>query len=292
MGQAPSGYRDGYTGAYDTSSFNFENEAHDRAQDTASFDRPDGYPGRDDGWYGQEDGRGRRGGGHRKHSRSDDEADGYQSGRKRRWPIVTGSLVLLVVLVAAGGYLFWQYNQSQFYVGIDSKNDAVAIFRGTNQSLAGINLSSLYQDSALKASQLTANDRTELTQTISRSSVQDAQQKINQLAGEAMKCQQTYSRLASWHKANTSYKTYLTLKAQAAAHKTKPPAVVQPAGPMPIQLPSPDQCAPSTEFGIAPAALPAAGETEATAPAAATKPPAARPTTSPTATQKPTSAAG
>ena len=292
MGHAPSGYHDGYTGAFDTSSFDFESaDTQDRTRDTASFDRPDGFPDRDNGWFGQEEERGRRGGGgHRKRGRNDDEDDDYRP-RKRRWPIVTGSLVLLAVLVAAGGYGFWRYNKSQYYVGIDSKSGVVAIFQGTNQSLAGINLSSLYSDSTLKASQLTPDDQAELTQTISRSSVQDAQQKINQLAGEASQCRQTYTRLQTWQQANTKYQTYLAAKAQAAAHKTKAPAVVQPAGPMPIQLPSQDQCAPSTEFGIAPAALPTAGETEATAPAAptATKTPAAHATSSPTPT---TSAAG
>jgi len=284
MGQAPSGYQDGYTGAFDTSSFEFENtDTQDRIRDTAAYDRPDGYPGRDNGWYGQEDDRGRRGGGHRKRTRNDDEDDDYRS-RKRRWPIVTGSLVLLVVLVAAGGYGFWRYNKSQYYVGVDTKTGAVAIFQGTNQSLAGINLSSLYSDSTLKASQLTPNDQAELTQTISRSSVQDAQQKINQLAGEAKQCQQTYTELKNWQQANTNYKNYLTAKAQATAHKTKAPAVVAPAGPMPTQLPNQDQCAPSTEFGIAPAALPTQGETAATAPPAptTTKSPATHPTASPT----------
>jgi len=285
MAQGPSGYHDGYTGAFDTSSFEFENtDTQDRTRDTAAFDRPDGFPGRDNGWYGQEDERGRRGGGHRRKTRNDGEDDDYRS-RKRRWPIVTGSLVLLVVLVAAGGYGFWRYNKSQYYVGIDTKTGVVAIFQGTNQSLAGINLSSLYSDSKLKASQLTPNDQAQLTQTISRSNVQDAQQKINQLAGEAKQCQQTYTELKNWQLANTNYQKYLTAKQQATVHKTKAPAVVQPAGPMPTQLPNQDQCAPPAQFGIAPTALPTPGETAATAPPAAkpTKTPTAHPTTTPAA---------
>jgi len=291
MGQTPSGYHNAYTGAFDTSSFDFESaDTQDRTRDTAAFDRPNGFPGRDNDWYGQEEEQGRRGGGHRKRSRNDDADDDYRS-RKRRWPIVTGSLVLLVVLVAAGGYGFWRYNKSQYYVGIDSKTGVVAIFQGTNQSLAGISLSSLYSDSTLKASQLTPNDQAELTQTISRSSLQDAQQKINQLVGEATQCRQTYTALKNWQQANNNFKVYQAAKQQAAAHKSKPPAVVQPAGPMPTQLPSQDQCAPSTEFGITPTALPTPGATEATASAAptATNTPAAHPTGSPT--PSPTTAA-
>jgi protein phosphatase len=176
---------------------------------------------------------------------------------------VTSALVLLVLLIAGTGVGFWQYNQSQYYVGVTS-DGYVAIFRGTNQSLAGISLSSLHTRSTLKASMLTSSDQATLQQTISTSSVSDAQQRIDQLQAEADQCQQTYQHLTTWQSENLAYENYLTAKAQAAKNHAKAPAVVHNPGPMVAQLPDADQCAPSTAFGIPASALPAAAATAPT----------------------------
>ena len=148
----------------------------------------------------------------------------------RGWPIVTSALVLLVLLIAGAGVGFWQYNQSQYYVGVTS-DGYVAIFRGTNQSLAGISLSSLLTQSTLKASMLTSSDQATLQQTISTSSVSDAQQRIDQLVAEADQCQQTYQHLATWQSENLAYENYLVAKVEATKSHAKAPAVVNNPGP-------------------------------------------------------------
>jgi hypothetical protein len=202
--------------------------------------------------------------------------------RVPRWPVMTAAAALLVLLVVGGGVGFWRYNQGQFYVGVDT-NGNVSIFRGTNQDLAGISLSSLYSESTLKATMLTASDQAALTQTISQGSASDAHQKINQLAGEAVRCQQTYQDLAAWQKDNVAYQGYLTAKAQAAKNKAKAPAVVNNPGPMPTQLPDADTCAPSTAFGVPAAALPAQGVTPAEPASANASPTVTAATTPPAA---------
>ena len=70
---------------------------------------------------------------------------------------MTGALVLLVLLVGGGLYGFYRYNQGQYYVGVQS--GYVAIFRGTNESLAGISMSSLLQRSTLPVSELRTRKR-------------------------------------------------------------------------------------------------------------------------------------
>ena len=59
------------------------------------------------------------------------------------WPIVRSLVVLLLILIIGGGYLGWRYTQDQYYVGTDGGQ--VAIFQGVNQTVAGVNLSHVYQ---------------------------------------------------------------------------------------------------------------------------------------------------
>jgi serine/threonine protein phosphatase PrpC len=282
-------YRDGYTGAYDTSPFTTEQgNQKDRVRDTAAFERPDGYAGPDGdrGWGPEPDERGKRGRGHRaRHGRYDDGDDGFARSARRRWPVVTGALVLLVLLIGGGAYGFWQYNQRQFYVSV-SPQGFVSIYRGTDQSLAGISLSSIQSQSTLKASMLNSTDQATLRQTISANSLTDAQQRIDQLQTQVTNCQQTYTKLAAWQTQYLAYKAYLTAKATAAHTKAKAPAVVPSPGAMPAPLSDADACAPSTAFGIPVSALPTNGES---APPATTTSPS--PTPSASASAKSTAAA-
>ena len=63
---------------------------------------------------------------------------------RRRWPIVTTSLVVLLGVIIGGGYIAWRWSQDQYYVAADSKGQVV-IYRGINQRIAGISLSRPYQ---------------------------------------------------------------------------------------------------------------------------------------------------
>jgi hypothetical protein len=291
--QGQTDYRDGYTGAYDTSPFNLEQgDTTDRMRDTAAFDRSEGYPGPDGdrGWGPEPEEQSSRGRGHRaRHGRYDDEDDHFSRPGRRRWPVVTGALVLLVLLIGGGAYGFWQYNQRQYYVSV-SPAGFVSIFRGTDQSVAGISLSSLQSQSTLKASMLTSADQATLQQTISANSLTDAEHRIDSLQTQVNNCQQRYTELAAWQTKYLAYQRYLTAKAMATKTKTKAPAVVASPGAMPTQVPGADECATSTVFGIQASALPTSGES---APPATTASPSPTPSASvkSTATAKPTASA-
>jgi PPM family protein phosphatase len=293
----PTGYHDGYTGAFDAQEFDpsgfgpgdgrNDTDLRDRISDTAAFERPsDGFADLDDDRPAPESGnRGRRGGDHRAGRRRNDGGDDYGRTGRRRWPVVTGALVLLVLLIAGGGYGFWQYNQGQYYIGV-TPDGHVAIFRGTNENLAGISLSTLLGASTLKANMLTSNDQATLAQTISESSSGDAEQRIYQLQVAAKNCQTTYQQLATWQTQYMSYQNYLRARYLAAKAKAKLPAVVANPEAMPSPLPTATECAPSTAFGIATAALPTAQEGAA----AATPSGPATPPASPSATASGTAA--
>jgi protein phosphatase len=266
------GYQNGYTGAFDTSPLDagafergdWQQERDPRAdgrdgarmRDTASFDRADSFSGPDTD-PGQATGggnRGRRPGGHRAGRRRDNEDEGYGQRGRRRWPIVTAALVLLVLLVGGGGYGFWRYNQGQYYVG--AQNGYVAIFRGTNQTLAGISLSSLVQRSTLQVSELRSSDQTGLAQTISQDNVTDAQQLIDQLQGQVNTCRLQWQKVAAWPAANASYQAEL-LAASKSKGKIKVPPSDNP-GPQP-DAPDAANCASASALGVTiPVSQPAA----------------------------------
>jgi PPM family protein phosphatase len=273
-GAGRGGYSDGYTGAYDTTAFGpgaaGGGDGGGNGYDTASFDRADfdrlgvDADGAADGDPG--------GGRHRHRSRrdpgEDDGSDDYGHRGRRRWPIVTTSLVLLVLLLGGGAYGAWWYNERQYYVG--AENGYVAIFRGTNQSLAGINLSSLLTRSTLPVAQLGPTDQGTLAGTISKSSLTDAESLIDGLKTEVDQCHADWSALAAWQTKNVRYHNLL---AQAAASKAKVKPKVPPSDNPGARPPTPEaaDCAQAAEFGITASQLP--GATTATTP-----PPTAAPT--------------
>jgi len=76
---------------------------------------------------------------------------------RRRWPLVTTILVILVLVIVGGGFAAWRYTQSQYYVGTDGHQ--VIIYRGINQKIAGMSLSSVYQKTGIPLSQMPPNDK-------------------------------------------------------------------------------------------------------------------------------------
>ena len=273
----PAGRRDGYTGKFDTAPFEADGFGTGRF-DPAGFDdgRGDADPGDHEG--GRDSRRhSHRASRHRYEDDTDPDGDDFGHPVRRRWPIVTGALVLLVILLGGGAYGAWWYNQQQYYIGVH--NGDVAIFRGTNQSLAGISLSSLAVLTPVKVSQLGPTDRATIAQTISKSSVADAEALITSLQDGANRCHAQWTALAAWQTQTVKYQSELVTAAHSRP-KIKVPASDKP-GPLPA-VPDTASCAPASAFSIAPSALPAqAGGTARSA--------TPSPTPTPTPTPKKTS---
>ena len=213
---------------------------------------------------------------HRARRRADDDDDEYlqQHEGKRRWPIVTTLLVLVVLLIGGGLYGGWRYVQGQYYVGVQDGN--VAIFRGVNQNLAGISLSTLLQKTDVPISQVVVSSQGMIRQTIPASSLDDAKHVVSQIQTQVNKCRQQYQALAQWKVNEARYQNEL---AAFRAKRTKVAPKDNP-GPQPT-MPEAADCAPSSAFGIPATALP--GTTPTVTP---TVNPSTTPT--PTTTVRPT----
>jgi PPM family protein phosphatase len=222
----------------------------------------------------------------RRHRLDDDDDYAPQHDGRRRWPIVTTLLVVLVLFILGGLYGGWRYIQGQYYIGVQNGN--VAIFRGVNQSLAGINLSSLVQRyDNLPVAQVVPSDQGMIHQTITESSLTAAQSLVGQIQSGVTSCHQKWQQLVNWNTADQRYQQELALyKAQKTKTKTAPK---DNPGPQPA-TPDITECAAASAFGIPVTALPT-GQQPVTAPSTA---PSARSTStaSPRPSQSTTKAAG
>jgi PPM family protein phosphatase len=129
---------------------------------------------------------------------ADDDGDAGH-GHRRRLPLVKTALVLLVVLIVGGIYAGWRYTQSQYYVA--ESNGKVVIFRGINQSVAGISLSSVVRRYDIPVSALPAMDASTVRATIaSTSGLPGAQSTVQQIQQDYQHCQSAIKAVVAWEK--------------------------------------------------------------------------------------------
>ena len=170
---------------------------------------------------------------------------------RRRWPIVTTSLVVLLAVVIGGGYAAWRWSQNQYYVGTDSKGQEVVIFRGVNQHIAGISLSHPYHGTGINLTQVPPSYQQTVKATDAASSLNGAQAIVANIRSAVTKCQQGYTALRQWVAADNAYQAKVTL-ARRNHKSAKDIKAIQGPGPQPA---APPMCQPSTAFGISADAL-------------------------------------
>jgi PPM family protein phosphatase len=156
-----------------------------------------------------------------------DEADSSQYRRRRRLPLVKSALVILIVLIVGGAYAAWRYTQGQYYVA--AKDGKVVIYRGVNQSVAGISLSSVAQRFDIPVSMLPSMDANGLQATItSPSGLVGARRIVDSIRADYLRCHNAYVALHKWQQ--TPPKTVkTTVKGKTTTKKVKPPKPTIPA---------------------------------------------------------------
>jgi len=179
-----------------------------------------------------------------------------RSGR-RRWPIVTTSLVVLLAVVGGGAYIAWRWSQDQYYVGADSKGEVV-IYRGVNQHIAGVSLSRPYHQTGIKLDQVPSSYQQTLKATDPANSLSGARAIVANVQNAVSTCRQAYLDRKTWVAKDHLFQVYKAAVVVASRqHKKPPPAVADPGSQPP---PAGSGCPASTVFGIAAADLvPATG---------------------------------
>ncbi|MFE2771331.1 PP2C family protein-serine/threonine phosphatase [Microbacterium resistens] len=101
---------------------------------------------------------------------------------RRRIGWIAGAAAIIVLLAAAlfGGY---SWTQTRFFVGADE--DTVVIFRGIQQDIGPISLSSVYEDTGIRLRDLPQFDRSRVTETVTARSLEDAQSIVERLRDSA-----------------------------------------------------------------------------------------------------------
>ena len=99
--------------------------------------------------------------------------------RRRRitWLV---AIAVAIIAIVVGVILAYQWTQSHYYVGADK--GTVAIYRGVQQDLGPIHLSSVYQDTEIQLSDLPSFNRQQVEATISASNLNLAREIVDRLA--------------------------------------------------------------------------------------------------------------
>jgi serine/threonine protein phosphatase PrpC len=184
----------------------------------------------------------------RSHRAAPKRAGRTRSGRRRRWPIVTTALVVLLAAIAGSIYGFLRYAQTQYYVGANGQGQVV-IYRGIKEVVAGYSLSHQYKTTGIPLAQVPSNYQATVKATDPASSLTAAEQIVSNIRSAITLCHQQYTALAGWASSENTYRERVAL-AERNHQSTK-------NIPVPKQQPPPQgaMCAPSSAFSIQPTNL-------------------------------------
>jgi PPM family protein phosphatase len=162
----------------------------------------------------------------------EDEDSGAPDHRapRRRWPVVTTILVILLIVIVGGSYAAWRYTQSQYYVGTDGKQ--VIIYRGVNQKVLGMSLSSVYSKTGIALSQVPANDKPAVLSATAPGSLTDAQKTVNSIR-QTITCNNYDAAYTRWAALPTTRSVTVTVHGKKQTRTepvTRPPAPKTPTG--------------------------------------------------------------
>lgn len=157
----------------------------------------------------------------------EDAADESFDEPRRRWPVVTSILVVLVVLITAGLYFGYRGIQGNYYLAADGTH--VSIYRGISQKIAFVSLSSVYKKTDVPTSEVPGDLSLPTTPT----TLANAQATLTQIV-QVHTCKVVSQRIAAWQ--SEYNKKQQAAKAARAARarnkKIRVPSVAMPPRPV------------------------------------------------------------
>jgi PPM family protein phosphatase len=144
---------------------------------------------------------------------------------RHRWPVVTTILVILLIVIVGGSYAAWRYTQSQYYVGTDGKQ--VIIYRGVNQKLLGMSLSSVYQKTGIPLSHVPSTDLGQVRSTTQPTSLATARKTVSSIR-QTITCDNYDAAYTKWAALPTTRKVTVTVHGRK---QTRTEAVPRPPAP-------------------------------------------------------------
>lgn len=149
-----------------------------------------------------------------------DDEDLSKPVKKRRW--LKSSLIGVLVLAVIGGGLYggYRWTQTQYYVG--AKGDHVAVYRGIDQKLGWISLSTVHHDRPeIGLEYLPAYQRNQVEATIAMSSLGQADTKADELGKQADVCRKAVAVKAASDAAAAERAKEAAKKAQEQLDRAK-----------------------------------------------------------------------
>src|SRR5665811_2481005 len=114
--------------------------------------------------------------------------EGPSSGR-RHWVKGFSLVVLVLAVLAGGGYAAYDWSQRQYFVG-EAKGH-VAIYQGISSNIGPWNLSHVIADSEVALSDLPDFYRSKVDATVTAATIDDARRLVTNLRVQAIQCQTT-----------------------------------------------------------------------------------------------------
>ncbi|MHB1431231.1 MAG: PP2C family protein-serine/threonine phosphatase [Streptosporangiaceae bacterium] len=129
---------------------------------------------------------------------ADNSDNAEQPGRipaRRRWPVMSAVLVLFVLLLGGGLLGGYQYIRSQYFVG--ASGSTVVIYRGINEHVLGLSLSSVAQRTQIPVAGIPRADA-QVVHAAAGGSLAEVQRVVANIRRDYLACQNAYAALRQW----------------------------------------------------------------------------------------------